>query len=170
MRGRGFTLIELVLVLLVLAILSSAVVVRLHSPARNAQWEDLLSAVGDYDAMTRARARQQDGAMRLIVDLSGGRLYRAAPDETKPSGAVLAIRDGRRIERIRLGEETVRRGEVAIACSPQGLTPTYAIRLVDDQGRQAWLLTAGLTGQVTVFNDDETFEQTWQTLFGDDAG
>ncbi|HDZ22418.1 hypothetical protein LCGC14_0409240 [marine sediment metagenome] len=170
MRRRGFTLLEIVLVLLIVSIIASAVVVKLQSPLQNARLEDVVGWLGQFDRITRTYAHRQDRPVRMIVDLDKRQLRRMDSSESENLGPPLQLPARCRIDALRLPTETLTRGSIAIVCSTGGLMPTYAFRLVETGGRSRWLLVAGLTGHVTTFDDEDRFNKIWEGLFGRDAG
>jgi prepilin-type N-terminal cleavage/methylation domain-containing protein len=173
-KHRGFSIPELVVALLILAVLTSAVMLRVHSPLENARAEELVGRLGDFDRTTRTFARRGDRPLRLVVDVSGGRLSRmnTGTDEPAEIGQALRLPSGCRIDAAYLGAERIGRGEMAIVVTRCGLTPTYALKLTWRDGRDVWLLVAGLSGQMMSFEDYDSFEKTYETLTqnGRDAG
>ncbi|MCX5647503.1 MAG: prepilin-type N-terminal cleavage/methylation domain-containing protein [Planctomycetota bacterium] len=146
MRRRAFTLTELAVVLLVLALLAGAVALRLESPLRRARLEDLAQTIVAFDHLSRVYARQHDRSVRIEVDLAQGRLRRT-DTRGQDLGTALELPDGYRVARLMVRGQDYSIGCVAIHCSRLGLTPTYGLLLEGPAGRRQWVLVAGLTGE-----------------------
>ena len=146
MRRRGFSLIELTMVLLIAGIVAGAVVVRLHDPMRRAELADVLDRTAHLDRLTRTAARRHDKALRLVVDLTAGEIRQT--DTNGEQGLdPLKLPSRWRIERLIVSGRVVRSGSVSIACSRTGRTPSYAMLVTGPGDRSRWLLLAGLTGR-----------------------
>lgn len=158
MRVRGFTMIELTAVLVILAVAAAAVTLRMEAPMRNAQMADVIDEIAAFDDLTRSFARRHDRAVRLVVDTSAGRLSRHGEGDVEQLGTPLELPDGYRIARLLTRSEDVSAGSVSIRCSERGLTPTYAMRIAGPADRSCWVVIAGLTGETVRLenNEDET--------------
>ncbi len=151
---RAFTLVELTVVLLILAIAAAAVTLRVHGPMRRARLDDVIAQVQQYDHLTRQWAREHDRPAQLVVDLSAGRLSRADEAGRATGSKPLELGSDWAITRLRIGREDVSGGQVSVHCSRAGLTPTYAMELTAPGGRRVWLLFAGLTGWAERVDDE----------------
>lgn len=167
MSGRGFTLIELTVVLLILAILAAAVTLRAQGPMSAARVDDAAGAVAAYDAATRSAAQSQDRPLTLVIDLSEGRLSREDAHGRRvdsmpldlPSSVRLSLwLDGRRIEG----------GQASIRVSSHGQTPSYAVRIASS-GRETWRVFAGLTGGTLAVEDESQVQDILAVGAGRDA-
>jgi len=165
-RTPGFTLIELTAVLLVMGLAAGAVALSL-GPARGAgRMEDAADRLADLDGRTRQRAIRSGKAVQLVFDLPANRIFTRAgetKDETPLEG--LDLGGGVSLGKVVLAGGSTGRGPVAIWCSPRGLAPTYAVRL-DRSGRSAWLLVAGMTGQVVRTDDERQIIEAMGLLAG----
>ena len=154
MNRRGFSLIELSLVLVILAILAGAVALRLQGPMSHARMGDVAGAVEAFDHVTRTAAVEQDRPLRMLIDLGAGRLSRLDEDGRPLPVAPLVLPEGFRIARVLVREHDVADGQTTISCSRHGLTPTHAL-LLEGQGQRRWLVFAGLARDALGV-DDET--------------
>jgi prepilin-type N-terminal cleavage/methylation domain-containing protein len=152
---RAFSLVELIVVLLVLAIVAGVVAVSARGPLRKVGIERTVDEVVAFDQLTRQFARQQDRALKLLVDLSAGEFKRTDEEGRDVLGEPLRLAPGYRVARLRLAGQDIASGQVAISCSALGLTPTYAVLLEGPGGRRQWVLVAGLSGQIVGTSDDE---------------
>ncbi len=154
MNRRGFTLIELTIVLLILGIAAGAVSLRMQSPLRRARTKDVLSAIVDFDRTTRSYARMQDKPVLLIIGSRGNRLERSTPDKQKSLGEKFELPNKWQIIRTLVGPEATSGMIGEIRISRAGYSPSYAICLKDKNNKRTWMIITGLTG-ATVFCDNE---------------
>jgi prepilin-type N-terminal cleavage/methylation domain-containing protein len=153
---RGFTLIELAIVILILAIVAAATVLRLGGPLRRVQMGDVVDLVAAFDGLARDYARTHDRAVWLVVDVPQRRLRRASGENGADLGAPLALPPGYRVAQVWLRGQPRGYGRTAIPCSQHGLTPSYGLLIEGPGGRRQWLVFAGLSGQnVQVKNERE---------------
>ena len=155
MHSKGFSLIELTAVLLIMAVAAAAVTLRLQGPLRRATAADVVGRIGQFDRLTRAEARRYDRALRINVDLATGSITRTGEDPGGQAAAAVGLPQGFWIARLMVRDRQVTAGGVSIRCSRAGLTPSYALLLADPAGGRRWLLVAGLTGQVLEMEDDD---------------
>jgi prepilin-type N-terminal cleavage/methylation domain-containing protein len=153
---RGFSLAELSVVLLILAIAATAVTARYGGRLRGAEFEDVLDEMEAFDALTRTYARRHDRALRVMVHLSGGRIERIDETTDDEVGTRLVLPGTCRIAELRLAGERARLGQAGLHVTSRGIAPTYAMRIDGPNGRRAWLVFAGLTGEVFRSEDEET--------------
>jgi prepilin-type N-terminal cleavage/methylation domain-containing protein len=160
MDHRAFSLIEVMLVVLILGIVAAAVSLNLTGPMHRARASDLAEEIASFDRLTRTYARRHDRPLRLVIDLSEGRIRRMDGSGTETIGAPLELGSSWRIARLLVGNQDVDFGTVSITCSRRGLTPTYAMLLEDRRGPRRWILIAGLTGQPSEMSDEKEIRQT----------
>lgn len=170
MRRTGFSLLELTVVLLIMAIVASAVVLNTRGPMHNARADEIVARIGEFDRLTRSSAQQQDIPLRLVVDIPAGTIRRVIGDDDENFTPPLTLPSHCRIDAVRIGERRLIRGSAVIECSRQGITPSYAIHLIFDDDRSVWLLVAGLTGQFTTLENETELQDIWQATGGSDAG
>ncbi len=154
MHRRGFTIIELTIVLLILGIAAGAVGLRMQSPLRRAKTKDVLSAIVDFDRTTRSYARMQDEPVLLLIGSRGNRLERSTPDKTKKLGQRLELPKKWKIIRTLVGPQAKSGMTGEIRISRAGYSDSYAICLKDTNNKRTWMIITGLTG-ATVFCDNE---------------
>jgi len=159
MNERGFTLIEVTVTLLILAVIGGTVTLRLQGPTGNARLKDAVGRVGMFDSLTRLHAREHDVPLRLVVDLGGSELSRTCGDGTEPAGTTLELSGDCTIERLLISDKDISGGSVSITCSRRGLMPSYAMLVCGRTGRQ-WLLFCGLTGEILETDHEEEIRET----------
>ena len=122
----SFTLVELVVVLIVLAMLASAVTVSLAGPIRRARLMETLDRVVSLDAEARLIARRT----------AAGAVLKFEADS--------AVIEGGRRERWRASVQVDAGPVVVIA--PSGQSTSYAVRVSTGEVSR-WLVVLGLSGQ-----------------------
>ena len=154
MSRQGFTLLEVVVVVAIMAIAAAAVSLHIQGPLATARRDNVFSALRSFDAVTRAAARAQDRAFLLNVDLGSGRLERQPCGGAEAAAGFLALPAGLRLTTVAVRQHIYSAGRVSILCSALGLTPSYAIEVDTGAGRRRWLVVAGLTGEAIETADE----------------
>ncbi|MGB7158463.1 MAG: type II secretion system protein [Tepidisphaeraceae bacterium] len=150
-RKFGFTLIEIMAVMLILALLSAAAAWSFSRPLARARASEAIELVTSFDASSRLAARRFGRRVEMVFDLADGALVRREGGQVAYRGMLPA---GFSIEQVRIGEGVRDAGEVTIECSRLALSPSYAVKLVGPAGVERWLVVAGLSGQVTAARDE----------------
>lgn len=158
-RRAGFTLIELSVVLVILAIAATSVAIRYRSVLAGGSYEDAIDRIVRINARARSSARRQDRPMRLEFDLSAGKITLVDPATGRPGGPAERFGDTLRLARLQLAETTASAGTVQLAVSRQGWTPDYAIAIEEPLGRQEWLVASGLTGAIWRQENDPRLDE-----------
>jgi prepilin-type N-terminal cleavage/methylation domain-containing protein len=163
---RGFTLIELMLVMAVLAVVAALIVPRLSgalaalrvtkgteqvfAAAREAHTRAILRGL-----RTRLVLEFETGAFRVEEERrpleSPGRWYEMPGREGKPSSLADSVRFGR----LTLNEETVAEGTAEIGFRPDGSTDDALITVENEDGDRGAVEVRGITGHVRILRDDE---------------
>lgn len=160
MSRSGFTLIEVLAVIVVLGLLAGAVAWSLAGDATQAIGEDALGRLAHADSMARAEARRFGREYTLRFDLNEQALRRLDEGDRQSAHSV-KLPTGHRIEAVAFkaqgdsGSGTLRRvtfGAADVVYSPAGRSVSYAVRIRSGDARR-WLVVAGLTGQVTQTDD-----------------
>lgn len=169
MKRGGFTMMEMVVVVLILGVIAAAVTLRVQGPLTSAKTADVVGAVVDFDRTTRSAARSQNRPLCMVLTVSEGKLARTDETGTTPAGGTLQLPEGFRLTRARVRQEDCPAGQATIRYSRQGLTPSYAVRVEGPAGGQ-WLVVAGATGDVVQVNNEEDVRNILASAFsGNDA-
>jgi prepilin-type N-terminal cleavage/methylation domain-containing protein len=163
MIPRGFTLVELAAVVLLLGLVAAGVTLRLNDPLRRAGLDGAVVELEAFDHATRTAARQQDRPLRMVFDLDSG-VVRRTDAKGRSAGAAARLPDGYAFERFRVAGKEVHSGRVSVTCSRQGLTPTYAFALEAPGHVRRWRVVAGLSGQVMEGEDEAHVRKTFASL------
>src|SRR5215208_2650090 len=128
-QSRAFTLIEIMVVIVIMALLTSAAALSFTGPLRAAQAQDGIEQIRAFDASSRVYARRFGKDITLVFDISRGTLLRREGVRFEPLYQA-HLPHGCSIERVRSGDRIADSGEIAILCSPLGLSRSYAVHLV----------------------------------------
>ncbi len=151
----GFTLIEMMLAVLLLALLSSAAALTFSGQLKEAQTRDSLEQLRSFDETTRLFARRYGHAEKIVFDLTANTLSRRDGPDGAAVRAQVSWPTGFWVDEIRVGSAGAVRSGSTIDVSASGISPSYAIRLRGPELDQ-WVLFAGLTGDMTKVPDEQT--------------
>ena len=160
----GFSLIELLVVLTLIAIVSATAAISLREPYRRARLEHAVDQLVAADQQARGRARRFDRPYRLVYDLDRNevRISDGSPGKTSPT--VLRVGRGVQIDRLLQKGDRQTHGAPWVEVRSQGTTPTYAVRVRTAKDQCAWLFYCGVTGQVTRLDEDSHVEALFEQL------
>lgn len=182
MRRQGFTLLEVMAVVVLLGIIASATAWSLAQDAARAQSVGLAQRLEAFDRMSRLLAIRHDAPVRMMIDLDGRRLSRqmGQEDQWVESGHDLRWGSKLRVTRVLLASGwreadagvlaiRVDRGLVQVPVSRAGRSVSYALEISvpggDDQDPPPrWLVICGLSGQMVWMNDEGEIEQLLQSV------
>ena len=139
---RSFTLVELVVVLILLAMLASLTMLGVQGPLAQARLRNTLAAAIQLDAEARSQARRTQVAVRL--DWAAAEA--AIAGRTDPRGR---LRWPRQVKLVRYDGPAE-----GVTMFPTGQSATYAIAFRCG-GQQAGVAILGLSGQPVRFDSPE---------------
>ena len=166
----GFTLIELSIVLLLIAVTATITMVSLGSFASQSRMEDVLSSIESFDHLSRQQALRSERSTQIVIDLDEQTIRQAGSNRVGASGSSLRIPSGFRLVSVRLLElddlkqgdrDRVGDGQFTLACSPLGYTASYAVSVRRENGNgvatstSVWIVFAGLTGHSQRITNEE---------------
>ncbi len=162
MRRCGFTLLEMMAVVVLLGLLAGAVGWSMAQDARRAARTDAVGQIGHADRLARLAAQRFGRPCVLRIDLREQTLRRIeyGPNAQPEAAHTVTLSKSQRIAEVLVGRSTARLGNasrppavtsgaVDVAYSRDGRSASYAIRLASG-GTQQWLIVSGLTGQITI--------------------
>lgn len=152
----GFTLIELAVVLLLLAMVVSVVTIRVQSMLQRSTLADILRQARYVDTLCRTYAHEHDQPVVMVIDLDGGTLRRLIRDGQE-AGEDWALPNSWRITRVLTPQHDRKAGEVPVGFCRQGVSPTYAVRFSrsTEDAYGNWVIFAGLTGVAMETDNDD---------------
>lgn len=151
----AFTLIELMLAVLLLALLTASAALSFSGPLRRARARDAVEALRSFDAQARLLAIQRGRPVRVAFDLANGAIARRDASGQSADAARVAWPTGFAAVEVRVGEQLSRGDDNQIDISPLGVSPTYAVHVTGPQFDR-WIIVAGLTGQIAQVQDEST--------------
>ena len=160
----AFTLLEVLAALVILSLLAAAATLSFNKPLARARAFDALEQIRQLDASARQFSRTFGKPALIIFDLADQSISRREPG-SREAVFTTTLPSPLRIEQIRTAARRVDYGEVAISCSPAGLSETYAIKMVgapdspissDNKSIDTtrWIVVAGLSGEIRTVRDE----------------
>lgn len=142
---NAFTLIELVVVIVIMAILSTIAAMSLSGTMGQYDLARAAETIERVDASVRRQARVTHASVELSIDRNKKRLT----VDVGGSGRDATYKLPRRvtISNIRLHRRIVADNNFAIEVSGSGQSPTYAVELTRGEMKR-WLIIVGASGQV----------------------
>jgi prepilin-type N-terminal cleavage/methylation domain-containing protein len=165
LSSPAFTLIELMLAVLLLALLTSAAALSFSAPLRAARAQDAIAQLREFDQSARRAAIASGRAVRMVFDLSDASLLRRDGPQLDQRRAQTALPHGFRVDEVRIGEHRESVGEALVDISPLGLSRTYALHVVGSSFDQ-WLLVAGMSGEVKAISDEAEISIIFEAIDG----
>ncbi|MCA9232786.1 MAG: prepilin-type N-terminal cleavage/methylation domain-containing protein [Planctomycetales bacterium] len=146
----GFSLLELIVVLVLVALLAAVIVVRWSSVQQRAVTASAISQLQFLDQHLRSYARLQRTACGLSFDLRNHRVRKLYHAQDRNNPAWEKLGRGVHLDSLRTTvPQQNSRDEIVFA--PDGTSPTYIVQLTCPGNQQLWLLCAGSSGQFTQF-------------------
>jgi prepilin-type N-terminal cleavage/methylation domain-containing protein len=145
--SQGFTLIEVMLAVVLLALLTGAAALSFVRPIRSARAQQTIQMIQRADTMAREEAIRFGRSTQLRFDLNRQTLVRA--------GSVTPIPG---VREIRIGDRSISDDQVSIDVSPIGLSSSYAVQIAGPAQDQ-WIVVAGLSGEtITTKNESQVVQ------------
>lgn len=155
--SSAFTLIETLVVVVLLGIISTAAALTFRSSLQSAASTDAIEQIKYLDSTSRQRARHFNQPVQIIFDLANSTLSRREGGKRNQDSFTASLPRGFSIDQINIAGQSTFNGEISLTSSPAGFTPSYAAHLIGPNFDQ-WLLFAGLSGQLTLINDEQTVQ------------
>src|SRR5438876_132513 len=108
MRARGFTLIEMMAVIVIIALLATAAALSFSQPLAAARARDAVSQVQTLDISARQFARRWGRTVQIVLDLSNRTLARREHDVNT---FVTSLPSGCRVDEVRMSSRRESVGE-----------------------------------------------------------
>ena len=147
---KAFTLIELVIVILIMAVLSTLAVLSLGGTMDRYQLSRASEAIELFDARARRDARKSRQPIRATIDRKHQRLVIDTPG---PGNTQYRWPRSVEINKIRLRRRVTVGNNFEIRFNREGGSPTYAVEL--KRGKMSrWLVVLGASGQFVPLNSE----------------
>jgi prepilin-type N-terminal cleavage/methylation domain-containing protein len=149
---NAFTLIELVVVIVIMAILSTIAAVSLSGTMGKYDLSRAAETIERFDANARRQARVTQAPVTMTIERTKGRLKVDVAGRDRDATYRLPGRVT--IGSIRLHRRFVAGTVFAASVSADGQSPTYAVEL--SRGRMTrWLVFVGVSGQVVQAENED---------------
>jgi prepilin-type N-terminal cleavage/methylation domain-containing protein len=167
----GFSLLEVLAVIVVLALLASVVAVSLASRWRQVRMQDLVERMITFDRQGRQMAVRFNQPMVLRFDLYEGTIRRLEAESGREMEvSPLRLGGGWRLREVRIGTHRQEYGTVEVTVSSRGYSASHALLLTGPQDERQWLLFPGLGGKAMTVDDEDQIEAIFEWLAGSAGG
>lgn len=146
-RWRGFSLIELLAVLLIIALTASMGMITLRTQRGEATLQDVLGRLVDYDRAARLHAQRSGQGIELRYATGTVEQYAEASSE-HPARMPLQLPDGYTIHDLWMGADRAGDQPIAVEVGRNGRSRSYGFRLAGPHNQSRWISVLGLSGQV----------------------
>jgi len=157
---NGVTLIELMAVVVIAGLISVTAVMQFSGVVRRAKLQWAVDRLSALEASVRNHSGQHDRSETLSFDVGSGRIERLDEEQTH----VVELGQGVAVRRFLSATRSTTAGSSAVEYPPSGHSETYAVRLATASGESAWLLFAGLSGQMTRLENEQHADDILQLI------
>ena len=172
----GFSLVEVIAVLLLLAMLAGTAALAMEGRAQQSRAEDILAALTKIDQHARHHAAASGDPITLTIDTQTDTLTLTAQTDTGPVHLdTYTLPGATQIKQAWLlrHHQQVSRPQTVIAYRPNGSSPTFGLTLQHEHPHESptttEMLFAGLSGQQTIFDDENHLQDILAPLTGHNA-
>jgi general secretion pathway protein H len=153
MKNRGFTLLELLIVLVIIGIGAAFIAPTVARSLTNLKLKTATKQLAAVLRYARSKAVSSKNTTQVIIDIDNAR-YSAEISQDKSStentGTSAAFPSSVRFKQVKLGEEIHESGLVQLLFYPKGNTSGGEIILENDRYRQYRITIDNLTGKVKI--------------------
>jgi len=160
----GFTLLELLVVIVILGLLTSTVSTRILDTVGPATLKQSLSQLEFTDQSLRLAARRGGKTLQLHFEIGSNRLACAFDDDRAVGRTIRFLGRGTQISKYLSPTREVTYGPANIAYDDRGASESFAIEIVGRRDARRWLLVAGLTGQFSEVSDEASARELLRIL------
>lgn len=152
---RAFTLLEMVVALLIIAILASVSVLSFRGSIDRHRLEQGVDLVARFDARLRRESIRANQPMRATIRRDRGEFV--IPDRGAFRGVSWALPGPVALDAFRVASQVSARQSVELASDRFGQSASYAVKLRAGKFHQ-WLVVLGGSGQVIRVSDEDQVE------------
>lgn len=151
-RRGGFTLVELLAVLGLMAMLGAAAVAMVHLPLSKAHCACSIAKIHVIDSIARERARKA-GELSLVFDSKRSLL--SLVDQSGQTVIAPVTLSGKQRFLGFVGADNNHAGLHLVDYDQLGTSKTFAVEIGESKKQSAWLLILGMTGQAYELKERE---------------
>ncbi|MEZ6055062.1 MAG: type II secretion system protein [Planctomycetaceae bacterium] len=160
---RGFTLPELMVVILIIGLIAAAAGIRFSGVTQNAKLEWASQQIRSTDEQLR-RFASRDGAKGILkIDLNDNQLIRVYQDKIDQE-LKIDLGETVTIKRFLSRTRDLKYNEAQVHYTQGGVTESFALELGLPSGKSVWLCVAGLTGRITEEEQTENVQELFRKL------
>lgn len=171
-RKDGFSLMEMMAVILLIGLLTGAVAWSLNDTHRRAKLNDFIDRLRHMDQTARLYARRFAKPVTLRYDLNEQAVVKIIDPDNSTMRQTYRWPDHFELTMVILRNGETSTGEHVIAYTANGHSPTYVLQWEGSEQQRLWILVTGPTGQWIVIDEELEITDIVQLLqpTGDDAG
>ena len=154
---RAFTLLEVLVVVVVMALIATSATFSFRKPMQNAAQADAIQQLRDMDLTTRQAAMRFNRPMQISFDLAEQNVSRV--ENSFPTRTIHLPR-GIRLTELRTAALRIFDSQHSVNISESGIGSTYAVHLTGNQFDR-WILFSGMTGEMS----GDIHEQNLDNIF-----
>jgi len=162
-KRLGFTLLELLTVMVIVGLLAGLTMARMGGVTNRARLQAEVERIAALDGSLRLHAARHIESASLQIDLQEGQVERWIGSDERLARTIELSR-AVQITRFLSATRDVDGGRVTIDYSRQGRSETFALELSTADRTSTWLLFAGLTGQMSQWEEEHDVEGMLQSL------
>jgi len=146
---NGFTLVEMVAVVVLLSLLVSVVGLSFQQPLRRARIKSEIDRIDDFFRGASHNAVRSGQSVRIIINAAEGSI-----SEDRRNGRELRLGGGLQIDRVESAGQSPRR-RFSLQIAPTGQFESLAMRLERVDRTRFWIVILGASGQCLTVEDDD---------------
>jgi prepilin-type N-terminal cleavage/methylation domain-containing protein len=151
--NRGYTLLEIIVVLVILALAVSLVTVNYREPVNNARLKHAFETVSRLDQRVRHWCKTNDTPARIRVDLDRGVFVAEKENGTPLPIPEAGIPNGMKLKELRIMGRNRFGRDTMILYTSHGTTRCWAFSVAYSGNRERYQFIIGATGQAVPFDD-----------------
>ena len=160
MIRTAFTLLEMLIVIIVMALIASSATLSFKKPLQRAAQSDAVQMLKHFDHGARQLATQFARPVQMSFDLEKQSVSRLEHDTAI---ATMHLPQGVRITELRTADRHILDFEHPIPISESGISMTYALHLGGNEFDQ-WILFTGMTGDFISGINESELDNIFKTL------
>lgn len=151
----GFSLVELVTVLLILALAATATATFMRWPLAKAMAENSISRIAEMDSLARAMGHA-DRDIVLAIDCVKQTIAIKHSSTGSRSTIKMITFDKPILKSVLVQGDSSPRSRAEVAVYRSSITSSYAVKFASPNARQEWICISGFTGQVKRHSESDT--------------
>lgn len=162
LRRTGFTLLELLAVLLIIGIFCSIAVYCLAGPYQQARRQHVVERIAQLDEQLRTATRRFGRSGELTIAFREGTVETSVGKNE--NGHKVQLPADLALDQVRTAVRNESYGRIVIPFTGEGHSATYAVRLKPREGVPQWILFAGVTGQFVRVQNERDIDAIFRRL------